>query len=191
MMPMRTPEPSPPWRTLAPDEYPQAFQTLFTRSAFRLEQLDQYASAVEVEPFQRYLRGEPDDLAWHQPWLDFIDASVSAGKTMSRVRVVTEPWSDYTAWELTVAHSASVLAGDNIRVLPRDSARLGIDHDFWLTEEPATVARMLYTPAGEWTGAHVTDDPAITRRYAQARDDVTAASVPLQTYLASVRRRTA
>lgn len=50
----------------------EGFKTLALASkrAFHLEQRDAYNVAAEDEPFGRWLRGEPDDYAWHQDWLN-------------------------------------------------------------------------------------------------------------------------
>lgn len=187
---MRATELTGPWRALTTGEYADAFPSLFTRSAFRLEQLDHYRSLVEEDPFARYRRGQPDDLAWRRPWLDLVAAAVAAGKTMSRVHVVTEPWSDYVAFELTVTYPPAIPVGEDIRIVPRGQVQL-VDHDFWLTDEPGTVARMLYTLNGQWTGVDLTDEPTIVDQYRAVAGVALAASMPLDTYLASVRRRTA
>jgi hypothetical protein len=187
---MGTTERAGPWRALTPDEYADVFPGLFTQSAFRLEQLDYYRSLIEEEPFARYRRGQPDDLAWRRPWVDQVAQAVAAGKTMTRVHVVTEPWSEYVTFELTRTYRPAVDVGEDIRIVPRGRVQL-VDHDFWLTEEPGAVARMIYTPDGEWTGVDLTDDPAIVDQYRTWRAAAIEASVPLDTYLDSVRRRTA
>lgn len=180
---------APAWTDLTPEQYADAFPGLFTRSAFRLEQLDHYLNPVEEEPFQRHLRGLSDDLAWRRPWLDLVAEATAAGKTMTRVHVVTEPWTDYTEFELTVAYPPAVRAGEDIRIIPRGGPFVG--HDFWLTEEPMTVARMIYMPDGDWTGVELTDHPDVVAQYVTWRAEAIAASIPLASYLDSVRRRTA
>src|SRR5688500_7014998 len=109
---MRATEPTGPWRPLTPDEYADAFPGLFSHTAFRLEQLDHYINPVEGEPFARYQRGEADDLTWRQPWLDLVADAMRDGKTMTRVHVVSEPWTDYAAFELTVVYPPAVSAGE-------------------------------------------------------------------------------
>ena len=49
----------------------EGFKALALRGkrAFHQEQRDSYNVAAEDEPFGRWLRGEPDDYAWHQDWL--------------------------------------------------------------------------------------------------------------------------
>jgi hypothetical protein len=177
------------WTYLTPEEYAQQFPSLFTQSAFRLEQLDHYSSPDEAEAFARYLAGEPDDLSWRQPWLDLVREAVGLGKSMTRVHVVTEPWTPYIAFELWT-YEPAVVAGEDIRIIVRDGSP-SIDHDFWLVD--STVARMDYDPEGVWRGLWLTDHASIVATYKTWRSAIVSASVPLTTYLnrSTSRRRSA
>jgi hypothetical protein len=171
---------------LTPDQYAELFPRLFTESAFRLELLDHYINPAETDAFELYLRGQADDLAWRQPWIDLVSDAIAAGKTMTRVRVVSEPWTDYTAFELTRVYQPAVDAGEDVRVAVRsDPAHVG--HDFWLTEAPGVVARMEYTAEGEWTGVRLSDRPSTIAHYRTWRAAAVASSVPLNDYLAMRR----
>ena len=88
------------------------------RRAFHLELKDTYNVAAEDEPFGRWQRGEPDDYAWHQGWLDFLREVTAAGVQVQRVRVVSTPHTDYTRWGLEVAR-LNIQAGEDVRYLPR------------------------------------------------------------------------
>jgi hypothetical protein len=61
------------------------------KRAFHLEQREAYNVAAEDEPFGRWLRGEPDDYAWHQDWLGFIRQATAAGVAVQRVRLASHP----------------------------------------------------------------------------------------------------
>ena len=61
------------------------------KRAFHLEQRDTYNVAAEDEPFGRWLRGEPDDYAWHQDWLNFLRQATAAGVQVQRVRLASIP----------------------------------------------------------------------------------------------------
>src|SRR5436305_11475253 len=110
--------------------------TGFTRSAFRLEGLQHYTDPGEQAVFERFCAGEDPgvDLSW---WLGLARGHTAAGRSMSRVRVVVEPPSDYTRFEL--AHFPQMVeAGDKISVIavapgtwPPGVPR----HDFWLFDE--------------------------------------------------------
>ena len=73
------------------------------KRAFHLEQRDTYNVAAEDEPFGRWLRGEPDDYAWHQDWLGFLRRATAAGTQVQRVRLASIPHSDYIRWGLDVS----------------------------------------------------------------------------------------
>ena len=92
------------------------------------------------------------------------------GRTMSRVRVIIEPPSDYTRFEL-VAYPIMAAAGDDIRIIcvppgtwPAGSSARGLlgfdDHDVWV---------MRYDEAGVLLNAELLDDPrAVARSPAMA-----------------------
>ena len=170
-----------------PDEFGAAFDSLFRRSAFRLEMLDRYVAANEAEPFRRFLAGEPQDPAWRQPWKQLVRAMLRDGKRMSRVHVVREPLSDYLEFELTRAYPANVAAGEDVRIFLRRlyPALIFPAHDFWLFDD-REAAVMIYDEDGNFLGADVTSDPGIIARYRQVRDSSMNLSFPLGDYLTSL-----
>src|SRR5260370_7086943 len=97
----------------------EGFKTLALASkrAFHLEQRDSYNVAAEDEPFGRWLRGEPDDYAWHQDWLSFLRQATAAGVAVQRVRLAGVPHTDYIPWGLEVS-PLNIEAGEDIRYLP-------------------------------------------------------------------------
>ena len=116
---------------LTGDGFDKLFRA-FEKTAFHLELKDSYYVPEESGPFTLFLEGEPDDFAWHQPWLKIVREAAGAGKSMTRVRVVTVPHTDYVRWGLTVA-PLNIGAGEDIRWLPRHQAA-DIDFpadDYW------------------------------------------------------------
>jgi hypothetical protein len=171
-----------------PEEFGTDFDSLFRRSAFRLEQLDRYVAANEAEPFRRFLAGEPQDPSWRGPWKEFVRAALRDGKQMARVHVVREPLSDYLEFELTCSYPANVNAGEDVRVLRRTiwpHLRGLPDHDYWLFDN-AVAAVMIYDEDGNFLGADMISDPGIIARYRRARDLAMRHSVRLADYLASL-----
>lgn len=158
----------------------------FERSAFRLETLDRYTVPDEAEPYRRFLADEPQDPAWREPWAGYVREQVIAGKSMTRVRVLDEPLTDYLRFELTAGYPANVEAGEDIRVLRR-TAHPGLDiveMDFWLFDD-REIALMNYGPAGEFHGASVTSEPASSiEGFCRHRDKLWEYAVPLAEYLA-------
>ena len=171
-----------------PEEFGAAFDSMFQRSAFRLELLDRYAAANEVEPLRRFRSGEPQDPSWREPWAQYVRAALRDGKQIARVHVVDEPLNEYLEFELTCGYPSSVAAGEDVRILPRHlwPARLWLpDRDYWLFNDRDVVV-MVYDKAGNFLGAETTSDPAEIERYRQARDRLIQHSVPLADYLASL-----
>jgi len=166
----------------------EAFDNLFRtfrRRAFHLEVRDSYHVPDEAGPFRRFLNGEHDDFAWHEPWLGLVREATGAGKDISRVRVVTVPHVDYTRWGLTVAEH-NIAAGEDIRWLPRhliDPNNLTTD-DYWLFDDDRVVFTV-HEPDGQFAGGAVTTDPAIVARCRAVRDQVWRVAVPHSRYVSS------
>ncbi|MCE7006584.1 hypothetical protein LWC34_27690 [Kibdelosporangium philippinense] len=166
----------------------EAFDVLFRtfeREAFHLEVQDSYHTPEESGPFQLFLSGQPDDLAWHKPWLDLIREVTTSGKRVTRARVVTVPHGDYTRWGLTVAEH-NIAAGEDIRWLPRhliDAADLTTD-DYWLFDNERVVFT-IFEPGGQFAGGALTTDPVIVAHCRAVRDRVWERAIPHQQYRAS------
>jgi hypothetical protein len=170
-----------------PQEFGAAFDSLFRRSAFRLELLDRYVAANEAEPLRRFHSGEPQDPAWREPWKQYVRAALRDGKQMARVHVVREPLSDYLKFELTCGYPASVTAGEDVRILRRQEwPHLQLpDQDFWLFDDHVA-AVMIYDEDGDLLAADTTSDPAAVAHYRQARDLLMQHSATLTDYLTSL-----
>ena len=110
----------------------EALFTSFSTSAFRLETREAYYEKDELELF---LAGGPsavpDDFL--ADWYALMRHHAADGRTVQRVRVVSEPHSDYTRFGLWLS-GRNVAAGEDIRYLPRSRAQqLGLPQlDFWL-----------------------------------------------------------
>lgn len=90
-----------------------ALQTAQT-STFRLEGHQDYP---DDELWQMHQRGEwweqDPDLA---EWCALVSANADRGVTMTRVRLVTEPWTDYTRWEIEQHFPHNLRAREDIRL---------------------------------------------------------------------------
>ena len=146
----------------------------FKRTAFRLETRDSYALGYEAPEFAEFLRGAaqpPPEVSWWRPWLEQIRHLTREGKTVSRVRILAEPPSDYQRWELWAArwHSA---AGEHISYMPRSRARevrLPTLHDWWLLDDERVIL-MWFTETGGISHKTLSDDPRIVGRHREWRD---------------------
>lgn len=157
--------------------------TSFTGSAFRLETLQHYAEPAEHEAFAKFRAGEDAvmELAW---WTDLARRHTTAGRSMSRVRVVTEPPSDYTRFEL-LAYPLMAAAGDDIRVIPvtQGGWPAGVPHeDFWLFDE-RDVWVLTYDDAGAPQRAELLDGRGSLTEHLRWRDNALTQAIPVNDYL--------
>ncbi|MCI0689628.1 MAG: hypothetical protein L0Y54_20695 [Sporichthyaceae bacterium] len=110
-----------------------------SRSAFRLELLDQYEVESDGEDLARFLRGEEGPTPERkQPWLDRLVADRVAGILNHRVHVLRTPLTDYLRFECEWGYAPNVAAGDDVRIvdLAERAAPAGLtDHDFWLIDD--------------------------------------------------------
>jgi hypothetical protein len=165
------------------DQRDELFAT-FERDAFHLELRDAYHVGNEDGPFSRWLSGQPDDGAWHRPWLSRVRGATASGKTVRRVRVVTEPITDYIRWEHALT-SANQEAGEDIRWLPR---RLTLDiewpvdgNDWWLFDGRLLAVGHLRQD-GSVLGSELIIDPQLVAACAQLRDRLWALAIPHDLY---------
>jgi hypothetical protein len=129
---------------------------------FRLEVRDTYGVPSEDEPFQRFLNNEPFDYReWFQDWYDIVQELRARGVSVSRVRVVTVPHSDYQRWSLAEVAPLNIEAGEEIRYLNRHEAGSVSADDYWIIDNKR-VAFTLADQDGRAVGrVAVTTDPRI------------------------------
>lgn len=156
----------------------------FEHSLWRLEQRGHYEEPDEAEPFRQFLDGEPQDLGWMAEFFDWTRAATGQGKRFQRVRVLTDPLTDYLRFQLSFTADA-VAAGDDIRVLePRVAAVLKLPaEDFWLFDD-ARVAAISFGDTGV-TGAEVITDPVEVDRYRAVRQRAWTAATPFDEWVRS------
>jgi hypothetical protein len=112
----------------------------FQWEALHLEMRDSYGTAAEIPHLAKWEAGEPDDTEWLQPWFDRVNAATRVGKVFRRVRIISEPVSNYQKWILKDSHRF-VEAGEDIRWVPRDrvSTVALLGNDFWLFDDQTVV----------------------------------------------------
>ncbi|HEY2673374.1 MAG TPA: hypothetical protein VGJ07_23805 [Rugosimonospora sp.] len=163
------------------DEFRALFRS--NRRAWHLELRDTYNVEGEDEPFDRFLRGEPDSFEWLREWLDFVSTVTSAGTLIQRVRVVTEPHADYTRFGFVVAPLA-IKAGEDIRYLPRrDTADIEFpQEDLWLFDDD-TLVWSVFSEDGRTGGFAREHDRGLTAHCRTVRDQVWARATPYAEYV--------
>ncbi|MCP2315328.1 hypothetical protein APR12_000658 [Nocardia amikacinitolerans] len=167
---------------LRPKDEPELWQKLFReleRDAFHLEVRDSYAVPNESERLRRFLAGEPP-LDTRTPWQDLMRETTGRGVSVSRVRVVTVPHSDYQRWLLSVTVH-NVAAGEDIRYLPRHLAGEVPPDDWWLMDDERVVYN-LTDAAGAPAGLGETTDPRIVEYCRSVRQRLWASAIPYAEY---------
>lgn len=148
------------------DAFDQLFES-FEHTAFRLETQEQYVEDDEDESLQQFLGGDPVDESWIEEWGTYIQSLVAAGKRFERVRVVSEPHSDYTRYGLDQSR-LNVAVGEDIRYLSRAAGtELALpDEDYWLFDS-RTVVAFRFGADGRIVGRELLEDPAeiVQRNY--------------------------
>lgn len=158
-------------------------------TVFRWEGLQEYDVDYDDPSYAAWRQGteRPERSVRTDPWLARIAASTLAGKRWTRVRYVTEPLTEYTAWEL-VAHGEAQAVGERILItlVPIASALT----DFWLfggAPPDRCAVLMHYDNQGAPTAFEYTDDPDLFRSLASTAARLEASAMPLNAYLARAR----
>lgn len=121
------------------DEFYDLFEQV-EHTVFQLEARESYAG-VAAKPFRQFLAGNLDKVCdSRDPWLQRVRDQTAAGIRYMRVRIISEPWSDYTRFGLWEC-GTSVEAGEDLRYMRRDQAiSLGLlQHDFRLFDSRTLV----------------------------------------------------
>lgn len=138
-----------------------------TRSFVHLETRDSYGTAAELP----HLAKQDDDFAWLGWWLDVVRGHRAAGRTCRRLRVVSEPLSEYQRW--TTSHARLFIdAGEEIRYLPRPKLTtvcLPGSGDFYVFDDE-TVLFLHYAGNGTNASFELTTDPETARTCRAAFD---------------------
>jgi hypothetical protein len=162
------------------------FLTAFRREAVHLEMRDVYATDVEKKRFETWLRGEPLDpeaeADWWRPWLELTKRNNEAGKTLRRLRIVSEPVTDYIRFERLDA-AQLVLAGEDVRWLPRRnaSALLLPGNDFWMFDRE-TVVFTHFSGDGHVLDREMTTDRDVVEACSTAFENAWKIAIPHNEY---------
>lgn len=155
----------------------------YRRSRFRMETLPAYAVTSDGDDFHRWLRGEREpDWSRKQPWLDHLRAEHAAGKSNSRVRILTNPLTDYERYSCEWGYALNAEAGEDIRVLrhgEHDVPPLSPE-DWWLVDDDQVI-EMRYDNEGRFLGGYLRP-PHVAHVYRAKRDVAWEAAEPFTTW---------
>ncbi|MGW2835938.1 DUF6879 family protein [Streptomyces sp. NPDC001286] len=153
----------------------------FAYEAFHLELRDDYSVAEEDGAFASWLRGETVDYSYMEPWTQLVRRVTGEGKTVRRIRVITEPHTPYIQW----VHATTALneeAGEEIRWLPRHNLPESLTfplagNDWWLYDD-RLLAVGHFDSEGRVLGSQIIEDPDTVTECASLRDLLWAAAIP-------------
>jgi hypothetical protein len=160
----------------------------FHREALHLEMRNVYAAA-DHSRFRRWLAGEQFDpqaeAEWWRPWREMMHLHQEAGRVLRRLRVVSEPVTDYIRFEwLDTAELVRV--GENVRWLPRQRASelLLPGNDLWCFDGKTIVFTHL-SGDGEVQGYELTTDRGIATKCIAAFEAAWTVAIPHSEYTPS------
>lgn len=120
------------------------FET-FEKSAFRLEGLSQYLVENEKVAFNHFTEtGESPDF-FDSEWSELVKRNTQAGKTMYRLRLLSDELSEYEKFETKIYTGPSV--GEEIRANLRSAYANSYRYDFWLFDN-YWIAEVIYEKDG-------------------------------------------
>lgn len=162
-------------------EYRDSLIEGFAREALHLEMRDVYAAA-DHSRFRHWQAGETfapvQEAEWWRPWRDMMRRHREAGRTLRRLRVVSEPVTEYIKFEWLDA-AELVRLGEDVRWLPRQraSALLLPGNDLWCFDAETVVFTYL-SGEGEIQGYELTTDGELVARCVAAFEEAWSAAVP-------------
>ncbi|MEU0692148.1 DUF6879 family protein [Streptomyces uncialis] len=154
-----------------------------TRSALHLETRDTYADNERFSAWRLGAKTDWDDRpSWWRPFHDHVAQAVHRGVAIQRVRVVSEPVSEYIRWEHYVTR-ANLAAGEQVRWVSR---RHAVDlllpcNDFWLFD--GGLARIHHFAGnGDLIEDEFSSEPALLKVLATAFEAAWERGVPHDDY---------
>jgi hypothetical protein len=136
-----------------------------------------------VTSSRRFSRASlPPRSAESDPWLSLVAAHTAGGRLIERVRIVSQPLTDYTRYEFA-GYRDNIAAGERVRVLPRaalaaDDQRWASD-DFWIFDDEL-VALLSYDEEGHFLGAPQAED---TTPYLEAKQRALSIAVDFDDFV--------
>jgi hypothetical protein len=166
------------------DQRNQLFESC-AHGAFHLELRDDYSVPSEDGPYASWLRGETVDNSFMVPWTQLMKRVTDSGKSVRRLRVITEPHTPYIQWEYATAH-VNEEAGESVRWLPRHTLPEGLafpvdGNDWWLFDDKI-LAVGHFNSAGRFVGSELIDTPETVAECVRIRDLLWTSATPHSEY---------
>jgi hypothetical protein len=140
-------------------------------------------SAVHLEMRDQYTPDDPVFLDWLATgqvtdpalpgWYELVRAQVARGISFRRVRIVSEPLSEFVRFEYLCTSGLNIAAGEQVRWLPRRRASdLCLPgNDFWVFDG-RMVRLSHFAGNGDFLDDELSEDPALVKHCASAFEAV-------------------
>lgn len=148
-----------------------------TRSAIHLELRDWYT--LDDDDWRTWRAGQQPDVAvTRASWSDMVREVTGRGVVIRRLRIVSEPVSDYVHYEYDITEAHNIAAGEEVRWLSRrDASELFLPpSDFWVFDD--VVVFNHFDGDGEWIEEELREDAALAKRLTEAFDAAWAVATP-------------
>lgn len=172
-------------RLNADEDFAALFHTV-RRSSWRWECQGWYA--VDMPEVQRWRQGLPsEETDDDRAWVDYIRNLKATGIPFQRVRMLTEPVTEYLQWMLATT-DRNANAGEDIRWIKQNrTTNMGLpDYDFYIFDDNR-VAILRFNIMKELTEVEVDDNLDAVRQHQAWRDLVWPMAIPHVDYLAGHR----
>lgn len=151
-------------------------------------------SALHMELRDSYTPDDADWLDWQagrrfdpaERWADWhglIRETVDRGVGVRRVRLVSEPVTDYIRFEYEVTPAHNLAAGEGVRWLPRHAAPglLVPAEDLWVFDSQVVLWNH-FAGDGSWVGEERSDDPALAKLCVSSFEAAWERGIPHEDY---------
>lgn len=155
------------------------------RTAYHLEQRDVYALAdVHQSSFDGFTRSGDVDTAFMTDWEETVREASARGLEFRRLRIVSEPVSEYIRWEHAVTVS-NLAAGESVRWLSRRGCPdvAVVPFDFWVFDG-STVLVNHFAGDGSWPepSAEIRTEPTLAKLVSESFEAAWSRGVPHDRY---------
>lgn len=124
----------------------------FRKDASRIEVLPAFNMPEELGALEASIAGRQPDMSFLSEWHDHLREATQAGKTHRRLRIVSDPPTDYERFELLWGYPSNVVHGEQIRVTSRTDTPADL-RDIWIFDGGDAAFEVLYDDSGSFLGS--------------------------------------
>ena len=154
------------------------------RTAFHLEQRDVWQRFTDADraSYDGFVATGAADSGFLDEWCSLVREAVARGVEFRRLRIVSEPVTDYIRWEHAMT-PANLAAGEQVRWLPRSQCTdlLVVPVDFWVFDS-RLVRFGLFSGDGGVVGHEVRDEPGVSKLVADCFEAAWERGIPHSDY---------